>query len=307
VRVALIGGTGFIGHHVSRWLVEADTDVTVIHRGQTRGQVPGLRSLIADRKDTPALTAALATTNPDVVVDMTAYTGEDVERLLSALPASLARLVLVSSGDVYWTYGSFLGLDRANATAVPPDEQSPLREQLYPYRAKASGPEDLLYSYDKIVVERIARDGCRVPVTVLRLPMVYGPGDRQNRVGGYLERFAASGGTLLLNSAEAGWRCTRGYVEDVAWAIRVAALDERAAGETFNVGEGDALTELEWVRAIAEVAGWPGQILGDAETPPSLPAQWSTHLVVDTRRIRRVLGYREPLGREEGLRRTIRR
>jgi nucleoside-diphosphate-sugar epimerase len=304
VRVALIGGTGFIGHHVSRWLVEADTDVTVIHRGQTRGQVPGLRSLIADRKDTPALTAALATTNPDVVVDMTAYTGEDVERLLSALPASLARLVLVSSGDVYWTYGSFLGLDRANATAVPPDEQSPLREQLYPYRAKASGPEDLLYSYDKIVVERIARDGCRVPVTVLRLPMVYGPGDRQNRVGGYLERLTASGGALLLNSAEAAWR-TRGYVEDVAWAIQLAALDDRAVGEVFNLGEADALTQLEWVRAIAGAAEWPGTVLVESSEPATLPANWQMPLIADSSRIRRTLGFHERVGREEGLRRTV--
>jgi nucleoside-diphosphate-sugar epimerase len=227
-----------------------------------------------------------------------------VESLLAALPVSLVRLVIISSGDVYWTYGAFLGLSSSRTIAAPLDEQASLREQLYPYRTRASGPIDMLYGYDKIVVERTVRGGARVPVTILRLPMVYGPNDPHRRIAGYLERLGASGGTLRLNAAEAAWRCTRGYVEDVAWAIRLAAMDERAAGEIFNVGEEESLTELEWVRAIATAAGWSGQVISDAATPPSLAAEWGIPLAVDTHRIREVLGYREPIGRQEGLRRT---
>jgi nucleoside-diphosphate-sugar epimerase len=185
------------------------------------------------------------------------------------------------------------------------DAHAPLREQLYPYRAQAGGPEDRLYGYDKIVVERLARSNARVPVTILRLPMVYGPDDPQDRVGGYVRRLGASGGRLRLNPAEAAWRCTRGYVEDVAWAIRLAALDERAAGEIFNAGEGEALTEHEWISAIAKAARWPGLVISDPEAPPSVPVEWGTPMVVDTRHIRQVLGYREPIGREAGLRRTM--
>jgi nucleoside-diphosphate-sugar epimerase len=91
----------------------------------------------------------------------------------------------------------------------------------------------------------------------------------------------------------------------VAWAIRLAALDQRAAGEIFNVGEGEALTELEWIRAVALAAGWSGQVISDAATPPSLPGRWGIPLAVDTRRIRQVLDYQEPVGRHEGLRRTV--
>jgi nucleoside-diphosphate-sugar epimerase len=303
-KIAVIGGTGFIGHHVTKWLVTAGADVTAIHRGQTPARVPGARSLRADRKHGSTLATALAAAAPGVVVDMTAYTGEDVEVLLAALPASLARLVVISSGDVYWTYAAFLGLSPARTAAAPLDEQAALRDQLYPYRAQASGPNDLLYGYEKIVVEQMAQSLARVPVTILRLPMVYGPNDPHKRVGGYLERLGASGSTFRLNAAEAAWRCTRGYVEDVAWAIRLVALDARAAGEIFNVGEDEALTELEWIRAIALAAGWAGQVISDPATPPSLPAAWDTSLVVDTCRIRQVLGYQEPIGRPEGLRRT---
>jgi nucleoside-diphosphate-sugar epimerase len=305
VRVTVLGGTGFIGRQVTRWLVEAGADVTTVQRGQTPGGLPGARSLTADRTRPATLVAALAAAAPDVLVDMIAYSGEDVERLMPALPPSLNRLVVISSGDVYWTYAAFLGLSDAPAPAVSVDECSPLREQLYPYRAGAGGPEDLLYRYEKIVVERTAQTAARVPVTVLRLPMVYGLGDPQKRVGGYLARLQPGSGRLRLNAEEAAWRCTRGYVEDVAWAIQLAALDDRSAGETFNVGEEEALPELEWVRAIAAAAGWSGEVVSDPGAPPSLPAHWETPLMVDTSRIREVLRYREPIGRQEGLRRTI--
>jgi len=304
-RVTLLGGTGFIGQHVARWLVEADADVSIIHRGSTRARVSGSRCLTADRQDSAALRDALASAAPSVLIDLTAYRAGDVTRLMPALPSSLERLILVSSGDVYWTYGAFLGLTSGATPTVALGENSPLRGQLYPYRGRANGADDLLFDYDKILVEQAALAGTTVPVTILRLPMVYGPGDPQRRIDTYLDRLRADASTVRINAAEAGWRCTRGYVEDVAWAIRLAALDPRGAGRTFNLGEADALTQLEWVGAIAGAAQWPGAVLADGNEPPSMPGNWQIPLVTDSGCIRRVLGYQEPVGRQEGLRRSV--
>lgn len=305
MRVTVLGGTGFIGHHVARSLLDGGAEVAVIHRGRTPLRVPRARSLIADRQDVAALTHALAASAPAVVIDMTAYTQEDADILLEALPASVQRLVVISSADVYWTYEVFLGLAPLRAAAAALDEHAPLRTQLYPYRARASGPDDMLYRYDKIVVERTLRGSARVPVAILRLPMVYGPDDPKQRVAGYVQRLRSTSGALRINADEASWRCTRGYVEDVAVAIRLATLDDQAAGEIFNVGEPDALTELEWVRAIAAHAGWEGDVTSDPGAAPSLPAEWRMPLVIDTSRLRHILGYREPVGRNEGLRRSV--
>lgn len=115
----------------------------------------------------------------------------------------------------------------------------------------------------------------------------------------------AGSSLLRLNSAEAQWRCTRGYVEDVAWAIALAAVNDRAAGEVYNVGEPEALTEQAWAEAIAQAASWPGRVVADPSAPPSRPANWSVPLTVDTERIRAHLGYQEPVGRADGLRRTV--
>jgi len=305
VKVAAVGATGFIGEHVTRWLVAAGHEVFGVHRGQTPARVPGMRSVLADRRDTAALGSALTEAAPNVLVDLIAYSAADVTSLLGALPPSVDRLVVVSSGDVYWTYDAFRGLIPAREVSAPLAETAPLREHLYPYRAQSRGPGDLGYSYEKILVEQMAQTGSRAPVTILRLPMVYGLGDRQQRVGGYLRRLTAASSLLRLNEREAHWRCTRGYVEDVAWAIALGAVDERANGQVFNVGEAEALTELEWVRAIAAASGWGGRVVADSAEPPSRPAEWSVPLVTETRRIREVLGYTEPVGRAEGLRRTV--
>jgi uncharacterized protein YbjT (DUF2867 family) len=44
----------------------------------------------------------------------------------------------------------------------------------------------------------------------------------------------------------ASWRAPRGYVENVAAALALAATDERATGRIYNVAEWPAYSELDW-------------------------------------------------------------
>jgi nucleoside-diphosphate-sugar epimerase len=304
MRILLLGGTGFIGSQVAELLLLAGHQIGVVHRG--RVTVPaGCSSLVADRTAPAALGAALSEFAPETLIDMIAYAAVDADRLMAVLPRELDRLVIISSGDVYASYGAFLGHEPPPPVSGPLSETGPLRVSRFPYRAQATSANDLRYDYDKILVEERFRDRAKVPVTVLRLPMVYGAGDPHHRVAADIHRLRAGAGILRLHPTEAAWRCTRGYVSDVAAAVALAATHPGALGQTYNVGELEAWTQQQWLTALAQALDLPVAIHPDPEALPSLPARWTVSLAVSTERIRRDLGFVEPVGSTEGLRRSV--
>ena len=304
MRVLVIGGTGFVGAPVLRRLIEDGHTVAAFHRGESSG---GAETIRGDRRDLGSSREAFRRFAPDAVLDTIAYT-EDEGRTLAAVFRGIARrLVVLSSQDVYAAYGRLLRLE-AGEPGGPFSEGAPLRNSRYPYRAMAK-PGEMAYDYDKILVEAAVRGGAHQPVTLLRLPKIYGPGDPHRRLRPYLSRMRDGGAEIPIDRAKAAWRWTRGYVEDVADAIALASTDARAADRVYNLGEEDALTEDEWVRAIGAALGWKGEVraVSRAELPTELsePYDFAHDLEADTQRFRTELDYRERIGRAEGLRRTV--
>jgi nucleoside-diphosphate-sugar epimerase len=139
--------------------------------------------------------------------------------------------------------------------------------------------------------------------------MVYGPRDPLRRFLPVVKRVDDRRAVMLFGDKYASWRGPRGYVENVAAAIALAAVDPRAAGRVDNVGEAESLTELEWAERVAAAAGWSGRFvkLPAARVPAHLqmPGNTDQHWAIDTTRIREELGYREPVAQADAIRRTI--
>jgi nucleoside-diphosphate-sugar epimerase len=304
-RVLIVGGTRFIGPRVVESLVASRCEVTVFHRGQSEPDgFPDVRHIHGDRSDFASHRAALARVAPDVVIDMVPLRGSDAAAVIAAFGA--ARLVAISSQDVYRAYGVLRRLSSGPVDPVPLAETAPLRAELYPYRGEVA-PDSPLHDYDKIPVERLVLDAGG---TVLRLPAVYGAADRQHRTAAYLRPMLDGRPAILLGEQFAAWRWTRGYVDNIAAAIVLAATETRATGRVYNLGEEVARSEAEWVGAIGRAAGWDGAVVAvpDAELPSHLRSteNFAQPLVADTGRIRAELGYREPVERATGLERTLR-
>jgi nucleoside-diphosphate-sugar epimerase len=310
MKVFILGGTGFIGRHIAWRLREGGHEIVVFHRGQTHADLPpAVRTVLGDRRDLAALTKEAERFRPDVVLDVIPFTEAESRDVMAAFRGRARRVVALSSGDVYRNYD---GLRRVGARAPDPCplvEDAPLRENLYPYRAHAAGPGDRTFDYEKILVERVVRGDPELPGTVLRLPMVYGPGDTQHRLFPYLKRMDDGRPAILLAEGQAGWRWTRGYVENVAAAVAHATADDRAAGRVYNVGEATAPTEAEWVHRLGRASGWDGEVVSLPAT--LLPAgmvpdlDWRYCLETDTSRLRKDLGYVEPVAEGEALRRAV--
>lgn len=300
MRLLVIGGGGFIGRHVVRQL-SATHDVVVLHRGRNLSPV---EAIVVDRDDPDALQRSLREIGPDVVIDMIPYTQAQAQALVRAARGSTDRLVVVSSGDVYRNYDGLRGKTSAPPDATPLDEDAPLRETRFPYRGEGLA-FDHADDYDKILVEQAVSE---LSATIVRLPAVYGPEDAQHRLRGYLQRMTDRRPAILLSSEMAGWRWSRGYVENIAAGIALAATDSRAAGRTYNLGEEPTPNEREWVERIGAAVGWEGRVvaLPAKDLPESLryPYDWRYDLHTSARRIGDELGFVEPISREEAMRRS---
>lgn len=310
MRVLVLGGTGFIGGPTVLALRDRGHEVAVLHRGKRTQSLPdGVQSILGGRENLEALAPELRRFRPDVAIDVIPLREADATPFMTHLRGLAQRVLALSSADVYRNYDGLRRVGDAPPDPVPLAETAPVREHLFPYRSEASGPGDLKYDYEKLLVERAFLGDPDLPGTVLRLPMVYGPGDRQHRLHPYLRRMDDGRPAIFLGAGQAAWRWTRGYVENVAAAVAAAATSDRAAGEIYNVGSRAALTEAEWVSRIAEAVGWTGDILTvpDERLPEGLRLDydWRYELVMDTRKIRALPGFDEPVPDEEALRRTI--
>lgn len=270
-----------------------------------------MRHIYGDRSRLAEFVDLFRQARPDVIVDTIPYTQREAQTLVAVARGLEDRLVAVSSVDVYRARDRICRTDPGPPDPTPLTEDSPLRDRLFPY-AKTSpkpGTEAFETTYDKILVEQTVRAEPELEATIVRLPQVYGPGDMQHRCFGYLKRMNDARPFLLLPEDVVHWHAPRGYVEDVAEAIALCVVSDKAAGRVFHVGDQANLTEADWIRRIGRAAGWTGEIvlLPNERLPQPMRHDIDTRQdwSIDTARIRQELGYLEPTPHDVAMQRTV--
>ncbi len=314
MKVLLIGGSGFIGPWLVRDLQRAGHQVAVLHRGNARPAYEGeIERIHGDRNQLAAARPALERFAPDVVIDLILSSGRQASELIAAFRGIAGRVVALSSMDVYRAFGIIQGTEPGSPEPPPLTEDSPLRtrplysrEQLRPMASLIGWIDE---EYEKRDMEQAVMAEPSLPATVLRLPMVYGPGDRQRRYYPLLKRMFDERRYIIISDEQAHWHAPRGYVENVSAAVAAAAVSPQAAGRVYNVCEEPAFTELQFAVLLAGFAGWTGDfvVMDKRRTPAHLqfPGNLKQDAAASSARIRQELGYSDPVSLEEAIRRTI--
>jgi nucleoside-diphosphate-sugar epimerase len=281
MRVVVTGASGFIGHAVVPALRARGHQVLALDRA-TFGDLAGFTGWSAHLAASDAVVhlAALAHARHVDEARLRAVNVDAALALGRAAAAAGVKMLLMSSVKV-------LG------------EETPQR----PFEdASAPAPQDV-YARAKAAAEAALRAVPGLALTMLRPPLVYGPGVKANFLA--LLCAVARGWPLPLASIEN--RRSLVSAGNLADAVVRCLESPLAAGKTYGVTDGAPLSTPALCRALGEALGRPARLF---PCPPALleiapPARKLTRsLVLDDSAIRRELGWAPPRSFEDELRRT---
>src|SRR5262249_8465763 len=195
MRILMIGGTRFVGRHITEAAVARGHDVTVFHRGQSGADLfPQATHLLGDRDvDLSALSAD--SSGPwDATIDVCAYFPRQVHSLATALGgpgANAGQYLFISSTSAY-------------RTPVSPgfNEDAPLAQLAKLDDPAAEEITEENYGGLKVAGERAAFELFGADkTTVIRPTYVVGPRDHSYRFTWWVERIARGGNVLAPGGA----------------------------------------------------------------------------------------------------------
>jgi nucleoside-diphosphate-sugar epimerase len=310
MRYLVLGATGPIGRAICR--AGADLGAAVWAVSRRGAEVDAAKAIAADRLDTARIGALVAAEAITAVIDVVAMTSAETFPLLDALAAKPARYVLISSCDVYRNFGVLHRREDGPSIASAMSETAPLRARHFPYRLAqlraADDPARWMDDYDKIPIEARAQESAS-DWTILRLPMVYGEGDKRRRFDWALQPMFA-GRDVEAPTAWLDWVTTYSYIGNVADLCARAAASPACANGVFNVSDAPAESHRVWLNRLAAALGWRG-VVRDDPNPDNPIARLTADLdltaplAMDGQALHRVLGWQAAFDLNEAMERTI--
>lgn len=178
LRILILGGTAFIGPFVVRRAISRGHEVTIFNRGRTNIHLfPDVEKLVGDRNDD---LGALEGRRWDAVIDNSGYTPDQLRLSVDRLKDMTDQYLFTSTRAVYYDF-----------SAPVMDEDAPL------------GPRDIAerdwvgYGPNKVLAERVVREGFGDRTLIVRPPVVVGPNDPTDRFTYWVDRIDDGGEVMV--------------------------------------------------------------------------------------------------------------
>jgi len=292
-RVAVTGGSGFVGRHLVSALAARHRDVVALDVAPLPApHPPHTRTRAVDLRDGRAVVAAVA--DADLVIHLAGNASGTVSvdrprfdfetnavatfNLCEALARSgRARLVYLSSAMVY---------------GIPKTCPLPETHAVAPF---------LPYAASKLAGEHAVSAFCRtygMAATIGRAFTLYGPGENPRVAGGEVSQFLRCHlRGLPIDAAGDVDRKTRDFchVEDLVQGLLLLAV-RGGNGEVYNIGSGTETSLRELADVIAAATGSPTRLRSDGRVTED-----TYRMVADITRLRE-LGYRPRVALLDGVR-----
>jgi UDP-glucose 4-epimerase len=309
MRALITGGAGFIGSHLAEALIMQGHDVVVLDDLST-GRLENVahfsssdtfRCVVGSATDASAVLPLVE--QSDVVFHLAAAVGvklvceepirtihtnvDGTAVVLDAAARYRKRVLIASTSEVYGKNESLPYREDANLVLGPPDKTR------WGYATSKLLDEFLALAYAR---ERT------LPVTVVRLFNTVGP-RQSSRYGMVLPNFvrwALANEPIVVHGQGTQTRSFT-WVGDVVWAMMTLVNEPRAAGEVFNIGNGEEISIRDLATRVCERTGSRSAIrYVPYEQAFDRSFEDMPRRVPDISKLRRMIGY-EPRIQLDGI------
>jgi len=268
MRALITGGAGFIGSHLAEALILQGHKVTVLDDLST-----GRRENVAHLSHSPAFRCVVGSVTNATAVKPLVEEADAVFHLAAAVGVKL-----VCEAPIHTIHtnvdGTAVVLDAAKRyrkrVLVASTSEVYGKNDRLPYREDANlvlGPPDKTrwgYATSKLLDEFLALGYAKehgLPVTVVRLFNTVGP-RQSTRYGMVLPNFVrwALANEPIVVHGDGSQTRSFTWVGDVVWAMAALMNEPRAAGEVFNIGNGEEISIRDLATRVCERTGSRSQI-----------------------------------------------
>lgn len=288
----VVGGTGPSGVPIVERLLGAGYEVSVFHSGrhETEFSAP-VEHLHGDAREDADIQRLLGDRQWDVAI----CTSGRLRALALALAGKAKRLVAITGQPVY---AGTMTPSPLGAIALPIPEFAARQSDATNYTGKVAGGEDQLF-------EQHGRGDFEA--VVVRYPGVYGPRGPLSHEWAIVKRVLA-GRTRMAMPHDGMSYFQRGFVENLANLVFLAAVRPEGSGQAFNSGDERVLTARHAAQVICDELGAEMELVG---VPAGLcrgsyPLAEKSSIILDLSKARTLLGYRDVVDVETATRNTAR-
>ena len=230
-KILIMGGNQFVGKEIVKKFLEKDYIVYVINRGM-RKNIEGVVFLKADRNNLVEIENILKGIEVDIIIDVSAYTEEQVDILHKVMRNKFKQYILISSASVY-----------NNIESTPVNEESQTGENL------VWGD----YAKNKYLAEKKTIENSKLynfKYTIFRPFYIYGIGNNLDRENYFFSRIKYN---LPIYIPSKNNIIQFGYVEDLALAIKSSIGNSDFYNQIFNISGDEYVTMSEFSEICGKV------------------------------------------------------
>ena len=230
-KFLIVGGNQFVGKEIAKKFLEKNYIVYVLNRG-TRKNIEGVFFLKADRNNYVEMENILKNIEVDIIIDVSAYTEEQVNILHKVMKNGFKQYILISSASVY-----------NNIECTPVNEGCQTGENLI------WGD----YAKNKYLAERRTIENSNLynfKYTIFRPFYIYGIGNNLDRENYFFSRIKHN---LPIFIPSKNNIIQFGYVEDLALATESSIDNSDFYNQIFNISGDEYVTVSEFAEICGKV------------------------------------------------------